>query len=75
MPTYGDIGEDWERDWIAFAMPQVPPFLAFCSALLLAVLGVSVFVAFRRRQYKLIPGVGQTAADGDVTQDKAPGWL
>lgn len=73
MPTYADIGEDWERDWITFSLPQVPPFLALCLGLFFLSLGVTAAVQYRRRQYKGVPVVGWTVQE--MASERAPSWL
>lgn len=72
VPTYQDIGEDWERDWITFSLPQVPPFLAISLVVLLGVLGSAAYFVARRRQYTLLDNDVGLQGLADI---KPPSWL
>jgi len=57
VPAYKDVGEDWERDWVAFSSPKVPPFLALSLLLLVLMLLVAAIYVMRQRlaSYRGVP--------------------
>jgi hypothetical protein len=74
VPAYKDEGEDWEKDWITFALPQVPPFLATCMFLLVGLLASATYYIIFARRTGFIPVSGGVAGGGN-DHAKAPGWL
>jgi len=67
VPAYKDTGDDWERDWIDFAKPHVPPFLAICLVVLACLLLAAAAYVARARQYK--------AVSESEDEARAPRWL